>query len=239
MINKKRNKIVMYSLISLSAISLAGIGFSTWIIDGSVNANRNVTVNVSNMEDRTTLIEVQQDSDLKVSFDYDVDMDEKLRNPNIVFDKDKTEDEDLVFEIIYKITSQSALNDGKHKISLTFDENTLNAYNSVNTTNNYINDDCLINFSFVLPKSGTAITTDPTNLNNKISNVLEYSDSYKTATITSTFNFTWGEYFGGVNPCAYKNSDYKAKLTNFQNDVVNSKEKLRINLTISSSYFNS
>ena len=230
----------MYSLISLSAISLAGIGFSAWIIDGSVDANKNVNVNISNMEDRTTLIEVQQDfSDLKVSFDYDVDMDESLRNPNIVFDKDKTEDEDLVFIINYKITSQSALNDGKHKISLTFDENTLNAYKSVNTTNDYINDDCLINFSFVLPKSGTTITTDPTNLNNKISNVLEYSDSYKTATITSTFNFAWGEYFGGVNPCAYKNSDYKAKLTNFQNDVVNIKDKLGINLTISSSYLNS
>ena len=239
MINKKRNKIVMYSLISLSAISLAGIGFSAWIIDGSVNANENVNVNVSNMEDRTTLIEVQDSSDLKVSFDYDVDMDKSLRNPNIVFDKDKTEDEDLVFEIIYKITSQSALNDGKHKISLIFDENTLNAYNSVNTTNDYINYDCLINFSFVLPESGTTITTDPTNLNGKIKNDLEYSDSNKTATITSTFNFAWGEYFDGINPCAYKKNDYKAKLTNFQNDVVNSKDKLGINLTISSSYSNS
>lgn len=239
MINKKRNKIVMYSLISLSAISLSGIGFSAWIIDGSVDANRNVTVNVSNMEDRTTLIEVQKDSDLKVSFDYDVDMDESLRNPNIVFDKDKTEDEDLVFEIIYKITSQSALNDGKHKISLNFDKSTLNAYNSVNTTNDYINDDCLINFSFVLPKSGTTITTDPTNLNGKIKNDLEYSDSSKTATITSTFNFAWGEYFGGKNPCACKDSNYKEKLTNFQNDVVNNKNDLGISLTISSSYLNS
>lgn len=239
MINKKRNKIVMYSLISLSAISLAGIGFSAWIIDGSVDANENVNVNVSNMEDRTTLIEVQKSSDLKVSFDYDIDMDESLRNPNIVFDKDKTEDEDLVFEIIYKITSQSALNDGKHKISLTFDENTLNAYNSVNTTNNYINDDCLINFSFVLPESGTTITTDPTNLNGKIKNDLEYSDSYKTAIITSTFNFAWGEYFDGKNPCACKDNNYKEKLTNFQNDVVNNKNDLGISLTISSSYLNS
>lgn len=239
MINKKRNKIVMYSLISLSAISLAGIGFSAWIIDGSVDANENVNVNVSNMEDCTTLIEVQKSSDLKVSFDYDIDMDESLRNPNIVFDTDKTEDEDLVFEIIYKITSQAALNDGKHKISLTFDENTLNAYNSVNTINNYINDDCLINFSFVLPKSGTTITTDPTNLNGKIKNDLEYSDGYKTAIITSTFNFAWGEYFGGKNPCACKDSNYKEKLTNFQNDVVNNKNDLGISLTISSSYLNS
>ena len=58
MINKKRNKIVMYSLIGLASVSLAGVGFSAWIIDGSVNAEKNVTVNVSNMEDRTTLIEV-------------------------------------------------------------------------------------------------------------------------------------------------------------------------------------
>lgn len=239
MINKKRNKIVMYSLISLSAISLAGIGFSAWIIDGSVDANENVKVNVSNMEDRTTLIEVQKSSDLNVSFDYDVDMDKSLRNPNIIFDENNTEDEDLVFKIIYKITSQSALNDGKHKISFTFDESTLNAYKSVNTNYDYINDDCLINFSFVLPESGTTIATDPTNLNNKITNVLEYSDSNKTATITSTFNFAWGEYFGGKNPCACKDSNYKEKLTNFQNDVVNNKNNLEISLTISSSYLNS
>lgn len=229
----------MYSLISLSAISLAGIGFSAWIIDGSVDANENVKVNVSNMEDCTTLIEVQKSSDLNVSFDYDVDMDKSLRNPNIIFDENNTEDEDLVFKIIYKITSQSALNDGKHKISFTFDESTLNAYKSVNTNYDYINDDCLINFSFVLPESGTTIATDPTNLNNKITNVLEYSDSNKTATITSTFNFAWGEYFGGKNPCACKDSNYKEKLTNFQNDVVNNKNNLEISLTISSSYLNS
>ena len=240
MINKKRNKIVMYSLIGLATVSLAGIGFSAWIIDGSVPAQKNVTVNVSNMEDRTTLIEVvdNDESDFEISFDYDKDSTKK--NPNIVYDESETKDEDLVFKVVYTITSQSALNDGKHKINFAFSNTTKTNYNSLNQVGReYIIHSCITDFSFILPKSGTTIVTEPATLSN-IVNTLQYTSDFKTATLTSTFTFEWGSYFNYKNPCEYGTgsgeANYKERLENFNKDVVSKKDQLNIELTISSSY---
>ena len=58
MLNKNRSKIVIYSLIGLATVALATVGFSGWIIDGSVDTNENVSVTVSEIADRTTVIEV-------------------------------------------------------------------------------------------------------------------------------------------------------------------------------------
>lgn len=239
MINKKRNKIVMYSLIGLATVSLAGIGFSAWIIDGSVEAQKNVIVNVSNMEDRTTLIKVvDDDSDFEISFDYDKDSTNK--NPNIVYDESETIDEDLEFKVVYTITSQSALNDGKHKINVAFSDTTKTHYSSLNQDGReYIIHSCINDFSFILPTSGTTIVTEPATLSN-IVNTLQYTSDFKTATLTSTFTFDWGSYFNYKNPCEYGTGssevNYKERLENFNKDVVSKKDQLNIELTISSSY---
>ena len=88
MFKKKTNKIVMYSLIGLATVSLAAVGFSSWIIDGSVDSSNNkVTVNVSNAQDRTTLIELGT-CDTNLSFDYKKNSTNP--NPNIIFDEMKT-----------------------------------------------------------------------------------------------------------------------------------------------------
>ncbi len=228
----------MYSLIGLATVSLAAVGFSGWIINGSVNSSvNNVTVKVSNVADRTTVIEFQKESsNLDISFDYDNSA--AKPNKNIIYDT--TNGEDLEFSIVYTIESNSALNDGKHQISINFDENTLSTFNTLNATNKYIDYSCLDDFSFIIGDAGN-VTTNPTTLNN-IKNNLEYTDAtYTAAKVTSTFTFAWGEYFNGKNPCEYGNgvgdkdeTDYRDKLTNFGNDV---KDKtFSIALTISSTY---
>lgn len=240
MIKKKTNKIVMYSLIGLATVSLAAVGFSSWIIDGSIDSsNNNVTVNVSNAEDRTTLIELGT-CDTNISFDYDKESTNP--NPNIIFDDNATTDEDLEFYLVYTIESNSSLKDGKHRISISFDETTKNVYSTLNATNKYIDYSCLTDFSFILGEAGDNIATETTDLKN-ITNKLVYNDAtgFTSATVTSTFTFAWGEYFNGKNPCEYGNgvgdkveTDYAEKLKHFNNAVQN--KKFNINVTIATSY---
>lgn len=240
MFKKKTNKIVMYSLIGLATVSLAAVGFSSWIIDGSVDSsNNNVTVNVSNAQDRTTLIELGT-CDTNLSFDYKKSSTNP--NPNIIFDEKETKDEDLEFSLVYTIKSNSSLKYGKHRISISFDKATKTTYSTLNATNKYIDYSCLTDFSFILGEAGNNIQTETTGLKN-ITNKLEYNDAtgFTSATVTSTFTFAWGEYFNGKNPCEYGNgvgekdeSDYKEKLTKFSEDVQN--KTFNINVTIASSY---
>lgn len=237
MIKKKTNKIVMYSLIGLATVSLAAVGFSSWIIDGSIDSSNNeVTVNVSNAEDRTTLIKLGT-CDPNISFDYKKDS--TNRNPNIIFDENETTDEDLEFSLVYTIESNSSLKDGKHRISISFDEATKTAFSTLNATNKYIDYSCLTDFTFILGEAGDNIQTETTGLKN-ITNKLEYNDAtgFTSATVTSTFTFAWGDYFKGKNPCEYGNveseNDYKDKLDKFSKDVQN--KTFNINVTIASSY---
>ena len=178
--------------------------------------------------------------DTNLSFDYKKNSTNP--NPNIIFDKDKTTFEDLEFSLVYTIKSNSSLKDGKHRISISFDEATKTTYSTLNATNKYIDYSCLTDFSFILGEAGNNIQTETTGLKN-VTNKLVYNDAtgLTSATVTSTFTFAWGDYFNGKNPCEYGNgvgekdeSDYKEKLTKFSEDVQN--KTFNINVTIASSY---
>ena len=238
MFNKNRSKIVIYSLIGLATVALATVGFSGWIIDGSVDANENVSVIVSEIADRTTVIEVlDSECDKVVCFDYDKNSQNK--NPNIVFDDDpsKTTGEDLNFSIKFTIKSNSALNlENKHTINFTFDEATKTKFKEINANNNFIDYSCIQDFSFNLPTEDNSSVTSLENITNSVT----YSNEYKTATIISTFTFDWGDYFNGKNPCEYGTEegeeDYKKKLLEF--DSVLKDRTVPIALNISATYNN-
>ena len=238
MLNKNRSKIVIYSLIGLATVALATVGFSGWIIDGSVDANENVSVTVSEIADRTTVIEVlDSECDKVVCFDYDKNSQNK--NPNIVFDDDpsKTTGEDLNFSIKFTIKSNSALNlENKHTINFTFDKATKTKFQEINANENFIDYSCIKDFSFNLPTENNSSVTPSKNITYSVT----YSNEYKTATIVSTFTFDWGDYFKGKNPCEYGTEegeeDYKEKLKAF--DSVLNDRTVPINLNISATYNN-
>lgn len=240
MLNKNRSKIVIYSLIGLATVALATVGFSGWIIDGSVkDANENVSVTVSEIADRTTVIEVLgSECDKVVCFDYDKNSQNK--NPNIVFDDDtsKTPGEDLIFSIKFTIKSNSALNlENKHTIRFTFDETTKTKFQEINANDkNFIDYSCIQDFSFNLPTDNNSSVTSLKNITNSVT----YSNEYKTATIVSTFTFDWGDYFNGKNPCEYGTEegeeDYKEKILEF--DRVLKDRTVPITLNISVTYNN-
>lgn len=239
MLNKNRSKIVIYSLIGLATVALATVGFSGWIIDGSVDANENVSVTVSEIADRTTVIEVLgNECDKAVCFDYDKNSQNK--NPNIVFDDDpsKTPGEDLNFSIKFTIKSNSALNlENKHAISFTFDEATKTKFQEINANGkNFIDYSCIQDFSFNLPTENNSSVASSKYITNSVT----YSNEYKTATIVSTFTFYWGDYFNGKNPCEYGTSEgeenYKDRILEF-NSVLKDR-KVPIKLNISATYNN-
>lgn len=238
MIKKGKSKILIYSSIALATVALATVGFSAWIIDGSVNEdNVNVNVSIDNMVDRTVLLKLMDQnngSDFTVHFDYDKDSQSK--NPHVIFDESQTSDEDLTFIFKFTLTSNNALNGGKYQVGIGFSKETIAAFNTLNK-NPYIDVTCLKDFSFILPTSSSTINVQNVDAS-YITNSVTYSNENKEATIVSTFNFKWGSYFNWKNPCEYgtgeNEADYETKIKAFGTDV--SEKKVEITSTISVSY---
>lgn len=238
MIKKGKSKILIYSSIALATVALATVGFSAWIIDGSVNEDDvNVNVSIDNMDDRTVLLKLMDQnngSDLTVHFDYDKDSQNK--NPHVIYDESETEDEDLTFKFKYTLTSNNVLNDGDYQVGIGFSKETITAFNELNK-NPYIDITCLKDFTFTLPTSSSTINVQGVDAS-YITNNVTYSNENKEATIISTFNFKWGSYFNGKNPCEYgtdeNETDYEEKIKAFGTDV--SGKNIKISSTISVSY---
>ena len=238
MIKKGKSKILIYSSIALATVALATVGFSAWIIDGSVNEDDvNVSVSIDNMEDRTVLLELMDPSngsDLTVHFDYDKKS--QNRNPHVIFDESETVGEDLTFVFKYTLTSNNVLNRGDYQVGIGFSKETITAFNGLNK-NPYIDVTCLKDFTFTLPASSSTVNVQGVDAS-YITNNITYSNENKEATIISTFNFKWGSYFKGKNPCEYgtgeNETDYETKIKAFGTDV--SGKNIRISSTISVSY---
>lgn len=238
MIKKGKSKILMYSSIALATVALATVGFSAWIIDGSVYADDiNVNVTIDNMLDKTVLLELNDQnngSDFSVNFDYDKNSQNK--NTHVIFDESQTKGEDLTFVFKYTLTSNQALNNGEYQVGVSFDKTTITNFTNLNK-NQYIDFTCLKNFTFILPTSSQVVAVTGID-SSYISNNVTYSNENKEATIVSTFNFKWGTYFKGKNPCEYgtgeNETDYETKIKNFGNDIAG--KTIQINSTLSVSY---
>ncbi len=238
MIKRSRSKKYIYCSIGLAVVAVATVGFSSWILNGSVTEdNAEVNVLIEDTLDRTTVLEYKEaDSDLNIKFDYDKDSNRvNDRNPYIIFDEGKTNGQDLTFKVVYTLTANAdsdiALNSGNYQIALDFGDSKA-TFETLKVENDYLIDStCLNNVpTFTLPNtSGDIVHTE-----NKAVTHVKYSENNKIATITSTFTFAWGSYFNNDNPCYYKGDDYATRLDNFAK-LVEGKE-FNINLKITSSY---
>lgn len=238
MIKKSKSKLLIYSSIALATVALATVGFSAWIIDGSVYEDDvNVNVTIDNMLDKTVLLKLNDQnngSDFSVNFDYDKNSQNK--NTHVIFDESETDDEDLTFVFKYTLTSNNVLNRGDYQVGIGFSKETITAFNGLNK-NPYIDVTCLKDFTFTLPASSSTVNVQGVDAS-YITNNITYSNENKEATIVSTFNFKWGSYFNGKNPCEYgtgtNEKDYETKIKAFGTDV--SGKKVEITSTISVSY---
>lgn len=242
MLRRNKNKKYIYGIVALALVSVATVGFSTWIINGSVTSDEaEVNVTIEDMLDKTTVLEYKaetQGNDLNIRFDYDKDPNRKdERNPNIIYDDGETNTQDLTFVVVYTLKTNAdsnvALNTGNYQIILSFDETTLTAFNPL-SEKGYLDTTCLTEHSFILPTQSGAVTNSISTIGNKVVTSVTYDTNYKVATITSTFNFAWGTYFNNDNPCYYKGDDYIEKINAFASDVKG--KTFNVNLNITSNY---
>ena len=189
----RKNRVLTYSLLGVFVLSLVGVGFAAWTFTGFVGDEALVKVTVGDVIDQVLVVKAEV-TDGNISFDNLASGTTDVKNDS------NGGTEDLSFEIKYTLTSTVSLFDektgkGKFIIDIAFDEGT-NAYKDVfdKKDKQFIDTSCLNGFEFET-KNVKSIDNVP-----NVDSTIEYSENNTVATVTSTFSFKWGSYFGGNNP---------------------------------------
>lgn len=222
--NRKKNKYIVYGVIALSALSLVGVGFAAWNIDGSLDDKTSVTVSVGDLTNKTLIVEIQEDSDLNIAFDN-----VEIGGTNISNGDGKKED--LSFTVNFRLESSRTINDANtFKITASFNSTSISKYQELDKEN-YIVADCLTDFSFNLPAASGSLSTN----NDYITGSITYDTDFKGALVKLTYEFAWGSTFGDKNPGLWEGDI--SKIGEYLEDfTAKAKGLLPIDLTITPSY---
>ena len=186
----RKSKIVLLSVLGLATVSLATVGFASWVISGETPADdQNITAIAGEVVDKTLSASiVSKDCDLSIRFDNLKQGSEGLNIPN----GSATDEQDLDFTIVTTITAGDKLNGNLAGVKYEF------TYASVleqAITKQYV--------AFAKGKTYTPTITftadKEATITDNTTNALLFTDE-KTLKITSNFSFTWGQAFGGYNP---------------------------------------
>ncbi len=222
---KKNKKIILYSVFSLSLIALASVGFSSWIIDGSVSDEiNNITVNVGGVQNKTivaTVLDSDESADYTISFD-------NVSNGSSASNGDEKV-EDLTFTIVYELSSTRAINDGNFKVNVSIDSTSKTSYQGLSNPTQYVDTTCISDYSFNLPSASGSVEENNTNIETTIT----YQENNTKAKVFSTYSFKWGSAFNNGNPGNYTGKDLVTKLESF---VALAKKLPVINITIAPSF---
>lgn len=210
----RNNNKKLITVLALSTISIATIGFSAWAItEISGIDNEQVTVGFG---------DVTQNS-LKAELTADGNTDRNLKFDCIQNSKGKitgTENlEDMEFSIKYKVTIGGDTNFAGVKYSITDSFDTIcddyvvrpytkTAFNFTNVTASKT--------WYLTTASGEYTETDPGVGKYLQKHIVEHTASV--VTITSTFRFQWGTKFGGLNPAVYDDTETNTDAVTNLND---------------------
>ena len=222
--NRKKNKYIVYGVIALSTLSLVGVGFAAWEINGSLDDKTSVTVSVGDLTNKTLIVEIQDTSDLNIAFD-------NVENGGASISNVDGKKEDLSFTVDFRLESSRTINDANtFKISASFDNASISKSQELDT-DEYIVADCLADFSFNLPATTGSLTTN----NSYITGSIAYDPDFKGALVSLTYNFAWGSKFNGKNPGLWEGNilTIGERLEDF---TAKAKGLLPIDLTITPSY---
>ena len=177
-----RSKIVGVATVSLAAVSLIGVGFSSWIIAArQVEDSANVTVTVGDVEDQRLNLTASLGTDNSVVFDCKGYSQTGVESP--LFSVGTNGDvEDLTFAIKYKLSSADYFN-GTRKAKLTL---SLGAAFTTILSNNYAEIESVSNGTDWTKVDGSTYSTT----------ISSSMDAESTLTVT----LKWGSVFGNKNP---------------------------------------
>lgn len=173
-----KSKIVGVAAVSLAAVSLIGVGFASWVVEGITVTNK----------DQTVTVEVGTITDNRVNFTAGSE------NSKVAFESNGTDGavlkgtgnlQDLNFSVWYTATSKDFFTSKDLKITLTFSGDLVTLLSRQETEQKYLTLSCT---------SGWTKT-----------NEFEYTKTITKAVDpkeTIDFTFAWGKFFGEQNPSA-------------------------------------
>lgn len=242
--NLKTKKIVLGTVMALSAVSLASVGFANWIINGIVGKDvGNISVNFGSIDDTSIVTECTSTADdLTVRFDNAADKTKKVGDTfgggKLIFANSEDKVEKLMFTVKFTISTT-----GSSTIDTLFDKITF----TFNQTDKF--KECVDNEYIVSPfsdyktvDSGARFTstyeyTTPTKPVPETSNTgfdtsASMSTDKKTLTYVANFRFRWGTAFNGHNPCYVKTdeseAEFKTNLKAFRDNIADFTASLNI-----------
>ena len=207
----RKSKIVLLSVLGLATVSLATVGFASWVINEVTPAtSNNITAEVGSIVDNTLKATIDTvNSDLKVRFD-------NLSTGTTMGNGDgKTQD--LDFRINTTITTTGTTLKGL--LTSVKYEFTLETFLTSAIDNEYITFDKTSKVATItVSDSGASTTTSGFEV--------VFNDA-QSVTVKGTFSFGWGAAFNGDNPGKLNPSE------------TNSKKSTKTNLEVLKDFVNS
>lgn len=205
-----KGKLIGVVAASLSAVSLMGVGFASWIITGTDDKTTgDIEVTVGDIQDKRVVFDGEPSlTDGTLVFDADG----TKNSGGLVAAGDKTKKEDMEFTVKYKVKVYTAAASG-WKVNAKLVDNSDNALNAAVAAKYiaYPTSSKALDLSekSIFDNAMTSGTTTGITVNSGATNI-----KYHTYEVTQTFTFTWGEAFKNVNPVEVKKNDsiYTGKL---------------------------
>lgn len=216
---KRIGKHGTYAILGLTAVSLIGIGFSSWIINASTenSINKNVTVTAGSVDEEKFDFKVTNVSDGEIKFD-------SLKTGDSDVISGSGDEEDLEFSFECSINKLPSISDDLAGIYVKFSDtegktseiNELVSSNiiqtpisfgddSSDTTNGKYGYSLIAGDDFNTPLDAVEATYDnPAGTKKYTCTITDKGDTYS---IVITFNFAWGSAFGYENPTNVSSTD--------------------------------
>lgn len=203
-----KGKLIGIVAASLSAVSLMGVGFASWIVTGAEGsaANGNITVSVADVQDQRVTITDAKVADDNKTINFDAKGDGGLLKPS------GTVAEDLTFGIEFKLKLGANAKDSFSGIkAYVTGTDLLSAVNShfVTLPTGVYEDETTMKAA-----ASTAFVYPGSELSK--ANSINNDDGSTTYTITTTLSMSWGSAFGNNNPAMLKDSN---KLDDYIRDL--------------------
>ena len=203
-----KGKLVGIVAASLSAVSLMGVGFASWVINSTTSTDsNNITVTVENVLENQVTIKNAQVADPTIKFDANSN-----KSGGLLTAQGTTED--LEFSISYTITNNIQTNKFKVFAYIT-DEAKQKAFTTAVDTNKMIEMPEVLNIT----KSGdkysnmpAALTFDGETRPTGTGATIKETAVGTTYNVTQTFKFKWGLAFAEKNPVEVSSTDQVHKV---------------------------
>ena len=203
-----KGRVLGVAAVTLAAVSLIGVGFASWIVEGIVpsDVNKNVTVSVGDVTDKRVLLEGLSGDDV-ISFDCDGTVGNPIQSSKNEQGVAQNLD-DRVFSVKYKLTPKDTSLSSlpvSVKVSVTLSGEFIEwMYKNTGyvTLGLDTNTDADFDLGAYDSSTKTVVATMTSGTNTKMNDFSEI-----------VFKFGWGTKFGGKNPAQLKENEFSQSFT--------------------------